>query len=212
MLKATAVTTAGAALFAGSAQATETSQINWCGCSQVCVESVDDGGVPGTYLVLRAVETEMDDDAENGIWMGWKFDTLAVEEMPFCSVQPDEETKLIAITTQGEVRGGQDDDGEYHCNPGQCASKALTAYEDFATTDDLDRAIVPIDDPDDEISFDQFNAQTGGYTCITSEFGPGQEDFDGTDRIDIVRGRCGEPGKDDESRGNGNGNGNGNGK
>lgn len=202
MLKATAATTAGAALFAGSARATETKQINWCGCSQVCIENEGGNDSPGTYLILRAREVEDSEDPGEGwsdVYDGWAFNALAAEEMPFCTDTEDTGDKIIAVTTEGKVRGRpRENDGEYHCNPNQCASKAFGVYKTLV--DEAD-PIIPVDDPDDVFrqtgAADEFDVSEKGVECVTSEFGPG-DDFDGTP-IDIVRGRCGTPGKDDPS-------------
>jgi hypothetical protein len=212
MLKATAATTAGAALFAGSASTTETMQINWCGCSQVCVKNESGDDAPGVYLVLRAREvndSESPGEDWSDVYDGWAFNALAVPEMPFCEDTEDTGDKIIAVTTPSEVRGGpNDDDGEYHCNPNQCASKPLTAYRAFAG---IGEAIIPVDDPDDVFrgsnSPDEFDASGKEVTCMTNSFGTDGEDFDGTP-IEIVRGRCGSPGKEAPPRGNDENNGN----
>lgn len=66
VLKSAAVAAVGAGAFSGTASANVPEQINFCGCSQVCVcddESRADGGM-GNYQVIIAREPYNEEDFE----------------------------------------------------------------------------------------------------------------------------------------------------
>ena len=171
MLKATTATAAGAALFAGSAQATEPDQLNWCGCSQVCVS-----GGNGNFVVITGEE----DSSTDSTYDGWRFRAYGfrVRGGPgFCfepAVEggvggPDE--KVLAVS---HLRDGAFDC--FYCNPGNCADKsgAKQALLDYTggvpVSSGLSRPTVRAPD-----------------TCATT--------CDGTTPT-VVEGRCGTPGED----------------
>ena len=180
MLKATAATTAGAALFSGSAAASTLRQVNFCGCSQLCIIGAD----PSDYLIW--VGYYEDDE-----WTYAKVTKNLPEGDPkqdggFCytveeaegelDLDSDNEAKLIAVS---------DFDGNWVGNPTTCAQKPLEVF--VASPPDMSG--VP--------TFSDFINNTGTA--------PKDLQFGMYGSIDVVRGRCGTPGKDDPSKGNGRG-------
>lgn len=172
VLKAGAVTAVGAGLFSGTAAATNANQINFCGCSQICVEREDED--EGLFYAVTAWE----EDSE------WHFGTIRFGEGAGSQCEDVEgtEKKIIALMPQANP------DGEVYCNPNQCAQKALKVFlasGSDAFDDPTGLGITPNDT----------------YTCANEEddepaFGS-FEDIKDTDdnNVEIVRGRCGKPGR-----------------
>ena len=170
VLKAGAVTAVGVGLFAGTAAATNPRQINFCGCTQVCVDRAPhdefDRDVGGFFQVILAME---DGD-------GWMFEPVVFGDdddekfQDFCfeAVGDYEGYKVIA------VRPGNLE--EVYGNPGQCARKALAAYLDetgFTVGNDEDGDGVP---------------EWGTYDDISP-------DTVGNPEVEIVHGQCGQAGR-----------------
>lgn len=183
VLKTAATAAVAAGAFSGVASATNPGQINFCGCSQVCLEREETGG---TFDVVLAREDDSDD--------GWEFDFV---ERPmegrgrgrrgFCyEIDEDSEWKIISVRAHNSSPCGGRDPFYHYCNPGQCAQKALAAYRDLCDNVECVNC-----DPDDD-------------GCVPA-FGvfddPRRDDPDGRGTVEIVRGRCGTPGKDDPSQG-----------
>lgn len=175
VLKSTAMTAVGAGAFTGVASATDAKRINFCGCSQVCVVN-DDGG---TFDVVVARESED----------GWEIDFVEqpvdeegnkLQGEDFCYEEEDGE-KIIGVRPHGRAYCGGVSETLY-CNPGRCARKALEWYRN-----DCDRAACVNCDPDTE-------------ECVPA-FGT-FDDPKGGD-VEVIQGRCGDPGKDAPGRGNG---------
>lgn len=187
VLKAGAATAAGAGVFSGIAAATNPKQINFCGCSQVCVERdyETDGG---TFYVIRAYE-------EDGEWV---FTTKKFapsdsdyEHNSFCfDVEgTDPEEKIIGVK-KGTLKSSLNPDkplNRYiYGNPNQCAQKALDelfSRGNYILVNDEDRVNGKEED---------------GY--LEPIFGSGINDpLGGT--VEIAQGRCGKPGREDKSQG-----------
>jgi hypothetical protein len=171
VLKSAAVAAVGAGAFAGVASATNPKQINFCGCSQVCLEREGpEEAKGGTFDVVLARE---DGD-------GWEFEF--VEQPPreengtkdtesdFCyEIEEGSDWKVIA------VRPHKNDDCTgssitLYCNPGRCARNALDAYREGCDVAE----------------------------CVNDGFGTFEDPKGGT--VEILHGRCGEPGRDGRDR------------
>ncbi|MEF8863416.1 MAG: hypothetical protein V5A40_16930 [Haloarculaceae archaeon] len=167
VLKSAAVAAVGAGAFAGVASATDPKQINFCGCSQVCLERGETGG---TFDVVLARE-----EGE-----GWEFEFV---EQPvdedggkdfdgdFCyEVGEGSDWKVIAVRPHKK----EDCKGSsitLYCNPGRCARNALDAYRDGCDVAE----------------------------CVNDGFGTFDEE-EGKGKVEIIHGRCGEPGRDGRVR------------
>jgi len=173
VLKSAAVAAVGVGAFSGTASATTPDQINFCGCSQVCVHDPD---ASNSYQVVLAKEPY---DFEDFVIV----DTVrgGNEQLgnSFCYELTEEEQedgyKVIAV----RPRGGSGSPGssgrtavcigrseDLFCNPGTCAEKALAVLktETFCDTEGAKNSdVVP--------------------AC--------QKDSD----VRIVQGRCGKPGR-----------------
>lgn len=154
VLKAGAVTAVGAGLFSGTAAATNADQINFCGCSQICVERPD--GDEGLYWAITA---EMVDGE-------WSFGRIRFGEQAGAKCEDVEGTdkKIIALVPQVNP------DGLAYCNPNRCARRALGVYLS-------EESLTCQNDVDGEPAFGTF------------------EDIKTQDQVEIVRGRCGKPGR-----------------
>lgn len=186
VMKAGAVSAVGVGLFSGVASATNPKQINFCGCSQVCVDR-DDETDGGTFRVIRAYEEEGE----------WVFETTAFapddsdeEDNSFCfDVEgTDPEEKIIGVKKGSlEPVGLEEDENELYVygNPNQCAQKAL---------DELFSRYV---DENDNTIFDLVNGSVSGNDP-EPVFGTGFDDPvpDPDDTVDIIRGQCGKPGRE----------------
>lgn len=177
VLKSAAVAAVGVGAFSGTASANEAEQINFCGCSQVCVVMTE---AEAGFQVILAEEA---DD-------GWEFSLVPedrTEKLPnrTCYEVEDSDQKIVAVRPYGKggLCGGQME--ELYCNPGQCAQKALTELkspEFCPESEDPNYADRP--------------------KCVTEEFGTvtaspeGEESYD----VTIVQGRCGEAGKSPPGR------------
>lgn len=121
MLKVAGASTAGAGLFSGMASANSLNEIHFCGCSQVCVDS------NGFGFVIFAWETEDD---------GWEYMARSFSQLTGKNISINERVKFCY--TVDEFIEDYDVGGKEHkiiavrqdgcniCNPGQCASKALS--------------------------------------------------------------------------------------
>lgn len=158
VLRSAAVATVGAGALSGTASATTPAQINFCGCSQVCVE---DQGNTSNYQIVLAKEPYDREDF-----------TLVKRRGSFCyELEEDSDYKVVGVRAAGG--GGNPDicnpisdpDGSgsagIYCNPGRCAERAIDALGDLPCSDDVD---------------------------------PGCRD-PSEDGVEIVEGRCGEPGR-----------------
>lgn len=175
VLKAGAVTAVGAGLFSGTAAATNAQQINFCGCSQVCMDREGDKNKDGAFLVITA---EM-------IGGEWYFDheEFTGSQGDFCYDVEGTDKKIIGIRPKVWNEGDAGDPVFVYCNPTQCAQKALDVYLDLDEGENI-----PKNRP---------------LACVNDGFGPSDDIKPPFDGVEIVRGRCGDAGKEDRSRGRG---------
>ena len=182
VLESAAVAAVGAGAFAGVASATNPNQINFCGCSQVCVEREGpDEEKGGTFDVILAHEDDSDD--------GWEFEFVEQPDedddpdrkpskSDFCyEIEEDSDWKVIAVqrhTDKEDKRCKQARDGLY-CNPMRCTQDAVEAYITYITGGD---GTCGGDEP---------------VTCVNDGFGTFDDPLDG--KVTIVQGRCGEAGR-----------------
>lgn len=165
VLKSAAVAAVGVSAFSGTASATNPKQINFCGCSQVCVaREGPEEEKGGTFDVVLAREDGDD----------WEFEFIKepvdedgnnLSKSDFCyEIEEDSDWKVIAVRPTGSAFCGGVSENLY-CNPGRCARNALRAYRDAC-----DRA-----------------------DCVTDGFGTFPDPKGG--EVTIVQGRCGKAGR-----------------
>lgn len=149
VLKSAAVAAVGVGAFSGTASATIPEQINFCGCSQVCVYDEDNDNF---QVVLAREPYELEDfkvvKSEDGDKLGDQF-CYEIEE--------DSEWKVVGV--MGASGGDNpsvcnpdaEEDGIY-CNPGQCAQKALAALGDLSCDKGTEpRCLTPSEIEDDGV-------------------------------------------------------------
>lgn len=133
VLKASAIGAVGVGLFSGTASATNPNQINFCGCSQLCLDRPK-----GDKGVFYAITAEMVDDE-------WAFGRIRFGEQrgSDCDDVEGTDKKIIAVVPQVNP------DGLAYCNPNQCARKALDVYLE-------ENGLDCVNDVDDEPAFGTF--------------------------------------------------------
>lgn len=180
VLRATAASGIGTLALSStaSAEGAKLAQVNFCGCSEVCVVRENDNGDEsfgnneddeadsmGPITVIRARETGD----------GWEFDDVIYSTTGyFCDDSGEDGWKIIGVYTGSEAPFPSNPTC-FVCNPNQCARKALDAYLEEAL------AICVNGDP---ASFGRFS-----HSCNGKPY-----------RFYVVRGRCGTPGKDPKGR------------
>jgi rubrerythrin len=114
VLKTAAASAVAATLFSGSAAATNADRINFCDCSQICVERPDDD--KGLYYAVTAERVRGN----------WEFGRIrfGARAGSKCEDVEGTEKKIVALVPQVNP-----DDLAY-CNPNQCARKAVDVYLD----------------------------------------------------------------------------------
>jgi hypothetical protein len=130
VLKSAAVAVVGAGALSGTASANVPDQINFCGCSQVCVTPT---GGDDTFQVVLAKEPYDQDDFK-----------LVTREGSFCyELAEDSEYKIVGVRGPGggnnpDICNPQSDPDAsrpnlgLYCNPDQCAQKAIDALGDLS--------------------------------------------------------------------------------
>jgi hypothetical protein len=131
VLKSAAVAAVGVGAFSGTASANVPDQLNFCGCTQVCVC----GSEGGNYQVILAKEPYGEDDFT-------VVDTVDRGDR-FCyelsEAQLDEGYKVVGVregrggdkpVNRTKVCVGPDNPQTIHFNPGTCAQKALDVLMD----------------------------------------------------------------------------------
>ncbi|KAB1192070.1 hypothetical protein GJR96_00885 [Haloferax sp. MBLA0076] len=124
ILKATAASAASGAVLAGTAGATEpTRRINFCGCSQVCLNA---GVVEYEDVVTIWLATEPfgPDDFETATRILTVGDRTCFEA--------DHHQKIIAVKRETKplpTNGSEDGPTVWWGNPSRCAKKALEAWD-----------------------------------------------------------------------------------
>jgi rubrerythrin len=170
VLKTAAASTAAAALFSGSAAATNPRRINFCGCHKVCLDSERDEP-KGTYWVLVAEET------------GDKHEYTAVRrsaaEQPFC-YETDGSAMIIGVLSAWDCG---------HRNPSQCAEMALEGLWDVER--------IPVVKADG--SKGAASIPTEGIEFKNEGFGM-VKDCRNSDSVEIVRGGCGDSDGGDDGK------------
>lgn len=180
LLKAAAVTTVGAGMFSGtaSAEGPKDFQVNFCGCSQVCLEkrqSEESPENPGSALgpVTVFVAEETDD--------GWEFTGNEYSNTGLvCDDSGEMEGKKI-IAAAPSKEGDEPPFPKkvcFVCNPTPCAAKALEAYK---------RAYYE----ENGMSISCVNESASGPTFGDFEENCGGRPYD----VTVVRGGCGQPGR-----------------
>jgi len=186
MLKTVAITTAGTGVLSGvaSAEGPKDLQVNFCGCSQVCAEKrqakdspTNPGSALGPITVFVAEETDN----------GWAFGGTVYNSGLICDDSGEEKgKKIIGVTPTSEifVETGSPpfpSDLCLVCNPTPCAANALSAYKQ-AYEDNQGEAVECLNDGGNGPEFGEVTGvQCGGKDNLYT--------------INVVRGGCGQPGR-----------------
>jgi hypothetical protein len=159
-------------MFSGTAAATNSKQINFCGCSQICVEVTASSG--GAFWVLLA-----DEDESGGFtYSAWR----SPEESSFCYEVGDDEfsdenTKIIGLISKP---GTENPPACGFLNPGRCAADAL---------DGLSGDIPVVN------TTSSFEVNGTEVAWQNDDFGEADGDCGRAPVPVIVQGRCGKPGR-----------------